>query len=308
MVRTAACGLCSGELMEWYMDQKAPHVLGHEVSGWVVESQDERFATGEFVFVHHHAPCLECALCRRGAYVHCERWRSTRLDPGGMAEFFAAGPENLTDAFVLEGIEPEAGALIEPVACVVKSMSRAGFSFDAEEGEEDGGDAGSDEAPCAVIGLGAMGLLHLLLLPEGSVGYETNPSRRAWAEGIGLTAKPPEPGERYPTVFVCPGSQEALDFALSIAAPDATVVLFAPLPPGATARLDLNETYFRDLRLVTSYSCGPKDTRTAYGVLAAGLVHPEQVVSDFVDLDDLPTAYEAMQRGEILKAMVRFPR
>ena len=26
LVRTEACGLCSGELMSWYMDQKMPHV------------------------------------------------------------------------------------------------------------------------------------------------------------------------------------------------------------------------------------------------------------------------------------------
>ena len=91
-----------------------------------------------------------------------------------------------------------------------------------------------------------------------------------------------------------------------MAAPDATVVLFAPLPPGRPARIDLHDVYFCDLRLITTYSCGPKDTRTAYGLLAAGLVAPEQIVSDFVTLDDLPAAYGAMKRGEILKAMVRF--
>jgi len=311
LVRTAVCGLCSGELMEWYMDQKAPHVLGHEVSGWVEVSEDERFGVGELVFVHHHAPCLECELCRRGAYVHCPRWKATRLDPGGMSEMFAAGPENLTDAFVVEGIVPEAAALIEPLACVVKSMGRAGFSFEAEEGEEgeeeeEDVNAGGEETPCAVVGLGSMGLAHLLLSPAGSVGFETNPARREWAEGLGLRARPPETGQSFTTVFVCPGSQEAIDFALSIAAEDATIVLFAPLPPGRPARLDLHDVYFRDIRLITSYSCGPKDTRTAYGLLAAGLVAPEQIVSNWIGLEDLPSAYGAMKRGEILKAMVRF--
>jgi L-iditol 2-dehydrogenase len=306
LVRTAACGLCSGELMEWYMDQKAPHVLGHEVSGWVEQSEDERFAEGDLVFVHHHAPCMDCALCRRGAYVHCPRWKATRLDPGGMAERFAVAPENLSDSFCIDGISPEAAALIEPLGCVVKSMGRAGFSFEAEEGEEEGDGEQGEDGPCAVVGLGAMGLAHLLLSPEGSVGFETNPARREWTESLGLLARPPETGQTFATVFVCPGSQEALDFALSVAAPDATVVLFAPLPPGRPARIDLHDVYFRDLRLITTYSCGPKDTRTAYGLLAAGLVAPEQIVSDFVTLDDLPAAYGAMKRGEILKAMVRF--
>src|ERR1019366_7518122 len=75
LIRTEACGLCSGELMSWYMDRKIPHVLGHEVAGIVQESQDGRFPVGSRVFPHHHAPCLECELCRAGLFVHCEQWR-----------------------------------------------------------------------------------------------------------------------------------------------------------------------------------------------------------------------------------------
>src|ERR1700728_3441536 len=83
LVRTEACGLCSGELMAWYLDRKVPHVLGHEVTGRVVESQDERFPKGARVFPHHHAPCMDCEYCNRQAYVHCKQWKTTKLDPGG---------------------------------------------------------------------------------------------------------------------------------------------------------------------------------------------------------------------------------
>src|SRR6185436_14261862 len=33
LVKTEASGLCSGELMDWYMEKKVPHVLGHECAG-----------------------------------------------------------------------------------------------------------------------------------------------------------------------------------------------------------------------------------------------------------------------------------
>src|SRR5438132_13023667 len=89
LIKTEACGLCSGELMDWYMDRKVPHVLGHEVAGIVIESQDDRFPVECRVFPHHHAPCLACSFCARGLYVHCEQWKRTKLLPGGMAEFFA---------------------------------------------------------------------------------------------------------------------------------------------------------------------------------------------------------------------------
>src|SRR5438128_8070661 len=85
VVRTAACGICSGDLMPWYLEKKAGTVLGHEVVGWVEELgyAVTHVRSGDLVFFHHHAPCLHCDDCARGAFVHCAAWRTGRLDPGG---------------------------------------------------------------------------------------------------------------------------------------------------------------------------------------------------------------------------------
>lgn len=291
LVRTEACGLCSGELMDWYMDRKVPHVLGHEVAGRVIESGDPRFPVGARVFPHHHAPCLTCEACRRGRHVHCPQWRRTRLIPGGMAECFAVPPENLADTLVVDDLEARDAALIEPLATVVKSVVASG--------------AGPNDA-CAVIGLGAMGLMHALIAPGPVVGYETNPARRAWAGEQGIEARDPTDATSADTVFVCPGSETALRFALDLARPGGTIVLFAPLPPGMPVALDLEALYFRDLRLVTSYSCGPDDTSRAAEFIRIGAVRASRVVSTYVELDRLPAAYAAMKSGQTLKAMVIF--
>src|SRR3712207_5559089 len=37
LVRTLACGICSGDLMPWYLAKKVGSVLGHEVVGRAVE-------------------------------------------------------------------------------------------------------------------------------------------------------------------------------------------------------------------------------------------------------------------------------
>jgi L-iditol 2-dehydrogenase len=290
LVRTEACGLCSGELMAWYMEQKAPHVLGHEVAGIVVESADARYPVGSRVAPHHHAACLECEECRRGNYVFCEQWKRTHLVPGGMTEKFAVPAENLTDAKSVGEMRAVDGALIEPLGCVVKSVRRAGLT---------GGER------CAVIGLGVMGLMHLLLLGGDAVGYELAAGRREWAANLGLDARAPhELAGKADAVFMCPGTAAALRFALDIAAPGATIVLFAPFPPGETTSLDLGALYFRDYTLVNSYSCGPVDTDGAYDAVKDGRVTADKVVSHFIDLDDLPTAYADMKAGRILKAMV----
>src|SRR3954468_4892420 len=81
LVRTAACGICSGDIMGWYMRRKAPLVFGHEPTGEVaiVGEGVRDFAPGDRVFAHHHAPCFACALCARGEFVQCAAWRDGRL-------------------------------------------------------------------------------------------------------------------------------------------------------------------------------------------------------------------------------------
>ncbi len=290
LVKTLASGLCSGELMAWYMDQKIPHVLGHEVAGKVIESQDDRFPVGSQVFAHHHAPCMNCEMCRKRLYVHCSQWKKTKLVPGGMAEVFAVSSDNLSDTHVVNDLRPTDAALIEPLACVAKSI-RLG----QPEGKS-----------YAVIGLGAMGLMHMLALPTGAIGYETSEARRRWAASLGFQAKVPSEATPADVIFVCPGSPQAVNQAIQIANPGGTIVLFAPMPPGGPAPIDLNPAYFKDLSFVNSYSCGPNDTLQAIEWIRAGKLKAEHVVSDFTGIDDLPRAYLAMRAGDILKAMVVF--
>ncbi|MEZ0325059.1 MAG: alcohol dehydrogenase catalytic domain-containing protein [Fimbriimonas sp.] len=289
LIQTEACGLCSGELMGWYMDRKIPHVLGHEVAGRVIESKDRRFPVGARVFPHHHAPCLKCEQCKAGHHVHCEQWKRTKLLPGGMAEFFAVPAENLNDTLIVDDLKPADAALIEPLACVVKSL-RAGSA--------------RERSRSAVIGLGVMGLMHMLLLPE-AIGYDVNDERVQWALTQGLDARTPDAFEEADTIFVCPGSQPAFEFALQMTNPGATIVMFAPLPPGEPLRIP-SEAYFKDLRITHSYSCGPDDTREAADIIRGLGMWAEQVVSHFIGIDELPQAYQAMKRGEILKPMVLF--
>ena len=62
LVRMAACGICGTDVMEWYRTKDAPKVLGHEMSGTIVEvgSEVTGFKKDERVFVSHHVPCFKC--------------------------------------------------------------------------------------------------------------------------------------------------------------------------------------------------------------------------------------------------------
>lgn len=294
LVHTRASGICTGDIMGWYVRRKAPLVLGHEPAG-VIAAVGEGvtgFAPGDRVFVHHHAPCFTCRACERGDFVQCATWRKTSIDPGGLAEYFRVPKDNVRDTLAIpEDVPFVDGSLVEPLACVVKSIRRSGVKS---------GDT------MHVIGLGVMGLMHALVaqsLGARVSGSDLREERRAYAGSLGVNAQ--EAGGA--DVVICgPGSPEALRDAFAAVAPGGTVVMFTPLEPGVPFTFDPNDLYFRDVRLVASYSCGPNDTREALDFISRGVVTAQRLGATLYPLEEVAAAYEALRSSRILKPIVTF--
>jgi L-iditol 2-dehydrogenase len=296
LVRARACGICSGDVVPWYIRKKAPLVFGHEPVGEISAVGDgvTAFRPGDRVFVHHHAPCFRCRACARGEFVQCPTWKQSAIDPGGMAEFFRVPAVNLSgDTLRLpDSVSDADGALVEPVACVVKSLDRA---------------APVAGASVLIIGLGVMGQLHVLLARHLGARQilvtDLVPSRCEWAGQLGadvlidarggnLPAQVREhtDGEGAEIVVVGPATVAALEQGLASAARGGTVVQFMGTEPGAVLALPTFDFYFKELRLVPSYSCGPTETRRALDLITAGVVAAHVVTHRF-PLADAAAAY-----------------
>jgi L-iditol 2-dehydrogenase len=305
VVAMRACGLCGSDLMAWYQDPRAPVVLGHEPVGEVVEAgPGAPFGRGERVFVHHHVPCFTCRLCRAGRHTLCPTFRRTRIDPGGLAELFRV-PEDNVRADVLSlppGVPDWAATLIEPLACVIRGLRRAGVG---------GG------STLAVVGTGAMGLLYVqsaLALGAARVAaVEPRADRRELARAAGavVTARPGAAGLREAlggglaeVVVVCTSKPEAIAAALELAGPAGVVQLFAPTQPGEPVPLDLGGIFFREVTIQSTYSAGPFDTRDALELLTAGRIDAAALVSHRLPLARVEEAFALARSGEATKVVV----
>jgi L-iditol 2-dehydrogenase len=311
LIRTRACGICSGDIMPWYLKRKAPVVLGHEPVGVVdqVGAEVRDFSPGDRVFVHHHAPCFECAACRHGNFVHCKTWRSTAIVPGGMAQFFVVGPENQRDTHKLEtAISDFDAVLIEPAACVVKSLRRSRMAP---------GDT------ILVIGLGIMGMIHVRLARAFGAGKIIGAdmiglrARRAEELGadVGITVTNADLAEKVSAVtngamadvvIVGPGTPEAIRAGISAAGSGATVVAFTSTPPDAEMVLRPHDLYFKEISLVPSYSCGPDDIRQALQFVRSGVIKASDLVTHHYPLERISEAFATAQKPEALKVVVTF--
>jgi len=303
LVRTVACGICSGDVMPWYIERKAPLVLGHEPVGVIEAAGDGApFAAGERVFAHHHAPCGQCEFCRRGDHVQCAAWKQPAIAPGGCAEYFAVSANGAArDTLRLpDDLPDEAGCLIEPLGCCVKGFARV------PERARNGA--------VLVLGLGPMGLLNVRLAKHYGarriIAVDRVPFRLELARAFGADvlidfsrAEVPRAvgeatrGSLADLVVVGPPSVEALATGLDCAAPGATLLQFSPVTPGQSLALDPNRLYFREVSIVPSYSCGPDDTRAALDLLAAGLVDLAVFITHRFPLDRVSEAYDLVASG-----------
>lgn len=309
LVRTGASGICTSDVMAWYVKRKAPLVLGHEPAGEVAavgsgtaaRDEDGRpFQAGDRVFAHHHAPCFACRRCARGEYVQCPTWRATRIEPGGLAEYFRVPRENVRDTLRLPaGVGFADASLVEPLGCVVKSLRRGGTRP---------GDV------VYVVGLGVMGLMHVaaaLALGAAVVASDFVAERRALAASLGATAIHPDDakdalGEGADVTICGPGTPAALEASVAATGRGGTIVMFAPFEPGTPLTVDADRFYFEDLRVVGSYSCGPDDTREALALIERGVVTAEALGATKVPLDGAPRAYRDLAQGRIVKPIVVF--
>lgn len=309
LIRGRACGICSGDIMPWYIRRKAPLVLGHEPVGVVEEVGREvrDFKPGQRVFVHHHAPCWECPSCRRGEYVQCATWRASKIAPGGMAEYFVVAAVNQRDTLLLPDTVSDAdGVLVEPAACVVKSLRRSGL----KRGES-----------ILIIGLGIMGMMHVRIARALSAGliigadlFERRANRaRELGADIGLTVagdnlvakvRDATAGAMADVVIVGPGTSRALTAGIAAAGKGATVVQFTATPPEEELLVKPHDLYFNETRLVPSYSCGPDDTRQALELVQRGVIAAKDLVTHRFPLDDIGEAFRTAQKPEALKVVV----
>jgi len=300
-LRLSWCGLCGTDLHKLAVGSEEPGtVLGHELVG-VVESVGEGagVSPGERVVVTHHVPCGRCRLCRAGSATQCPEFRANHLDPGGFSELVRVGAPAVRETLwrVPPGVPDAAAVFLEPAACVLRGVDRAGLP---------------PEPVVVVMGGGAMGLLHLLVLraelPCVRVTVvEPLAGRRRLALELGADAAV-APGEAVregaDAVFDTVGGSRALAEAVARARPGGTVVAFAHAADGEVAGFAFNPFFRAEKRLVATYSATPGELRRVAAHLAEGRLDPSPLVTHHLPLERAPEAVELVRARRALKVLL----
>lgn len=310
LLRLRVVGFCGTDMFKLDTDSAAKGtVLGHEIVGEVIELGDgvANFSTGDRVVVPHHVPCGTCVLCRRGNETMCETFRENLMDPGGFADtvLIRSRATEFAAHALPDGVADEQAVFMEPAACVLRGIRRAGID---------------DTGVAAILGGGSMGLLHLLVLkavlPEVKiVVVDPVAERRELAATLGAAAAV-EPGSGTAqavdrlsdgigadAVFDTVGGAGMLAAGLELTRPGGSVVLFAHAPEGEASGFDLNNLFKHERRIIGTYSGSVAEQTEILQLILTGALDPSPLVTHKLPLNDFDRAVSLVKQRQALKIL-----
>jgi len=308
LVKIMSCGICGSDIVEWYRLPRAPLVPGHEIGAEVVEVGEslEKFKSGDRVFIAPKVPCMQCEYCIKGHYPVCSTIKD-RL-PGGFAEYVLV-PQALVEHGtyqLAENISYDQSTFIEPLACVVRAQRLAQVQQDQN---------------ILVIGSGMSGLLHVKLARAGDcnvIAADINPQRLEFAKSLGamLTINAAEEnvakrllaemGKPADIVILCASALSAVEQAWQCVDKGGIVVFFTVPGPDKQVCVPINDFWTREIRIITSYYCGPPDIMEAIELIDAGKITVDDMITHRLALQDIARGFQLVLDGsESIKVIIK---
>jgi L-iditol 2-dehydrogenase len=270
-----------------------PAPLGHEAVGTVVAvGVGAPRLLGERVVVANSAPCGACFFCGRGRPSLCE---DLVYLSGAFAERLRV-PARIAARNTLPlpaGLAPARAAMVEPLACAVRTVERS---------------AAAPGDVALILGGGVQGLfLTALLARRGCrvILCDPHADRRERALRFGAAETLPAPrdaaaiarlraatpgGRGADAVFEAVGRPEAWEAAVALARPGGEVSFHGGCAPGTTASLDTFALHYLEVTTRGSYHHTPDTVRAALAHLRDGDAPYDELLGDPIGLSDVARA------------------
>lgn len=329
LVKIQACGVCHTDLhyREGAINDEFPFLLGHEAAGLIEKIGPEvnDLSVGDFVIIAWRAPCGQCRSCARGRPWYCFASRNakqpmTRLDGTTLSPALGIGAFaelTLVDAVqavkVNPAARPEAAGL---VGCGIM----AGLGAALNTGQISRGDS------VAVIGCGGVGNAAIagaqLAGAHTIIAVDIDDRKLEWAKDFGAThtlnstkddavdgIRRITNGNGVNVAIEAVGTPRTYEQAFYARDLAGTVVLVGVPNPEMRIDLPLLDVFGRGGALKSSWygDCLPsRDFPMIIDLYMQGRLDLDRFVSETIQLDDVETAFQRMERGEVLRSVVVF--
>lgn len=283
-----------------------PTLFGHEFSGVVFDKGNkvDRYAIGQPVMSVHTAPCGKCFYCVRSLQNLCPNLTRT-MALGAYAEYLRV-PGTVVEANMYpkpDELGYREAAMLELLSCVTYCVGQA---------------LATRPETAVVIGAGAIGLLHVMVLKEMGVGQVIVSGRHAYrletAKAVGAdlvidsdsehaaeAVKDATGGHGSPIVFECTGLPAVWEEAVDMVSRGGCVILFGGCPGGTTVTYDTARLHYDQITLKGIFHFTPEAVRSAYDLLAGGRLDVSPLITGDRTLEEVPETFRTFCGKDTLK-------
>jgi 2-desacetyl-2-hydroxyethyl bacteriochlorophyllide A dehydrogenase len=316
LIKVDAAGICGSDLHVYHATHREVErgfTIGHEYVGTVLAVGDRvtELVEGDRVLGSFFSSCGRCFQCRRSFYSQCENLRVFGFGralgdlPGTQADQVLVPNAHLTLRRISPGLS-EASALFAGDV-----MSTAYHSV--REGDLRPGQS------CAVVGLGPVGLCAVMVARAAGatpvLAFDLVEDRLEVARGLG--AIPVHSGEEDVDAVVSDhtdgrgvdvaieavGHPSALNLATRLCRRSGTVSVVGIY--SGTIEVAIGQIFGKNLTLRGGRANVIGNLDEVLALLEAGALDPAPLVSREMSLEEAPEAYEAFDRKEALKILLR---
>lgn len=307
LVRVRACGVCGTDLhiLDGEHIVRFPVIPGHEFSGEVVEvgSKVSNVRLGSRVTVDPNIVDQTCYFCRRGDIHLCENLTAVGVNfDGGYAEFCRVPAVQAYG--VPDILSMEEAAMVEPLACCIHGIDRAGIA------------PGNN---VVVLGAGSIGLMIVQLARIAGADHvivsEPDKRKRELAAELGADVQI-DPGRQDVEAEVAQltrvgadvavesaGRLETAEQVLKLARRGGTVLQFGVVSPDELAKVSPYQVYYKELTICGSF-VNPFTHARAIQLLASKQVDVMSLVTHRFGLHDAGEALRAARSKDATKILL----
>jgi L-iditol 2-dehydrogenase len=312
VIKVQAAGICGTDL-HIYKDEfrsVPPVVLGHEVAGELVEigANVSGLTTGERVTTEtYFYTCGTCRYCRAGLVNLCLNRRSIgSAVNGGFTQYVVVPAKNIHR--LPETIDYEAGALTEPLACVVHGVLTTPTVSPGDV--------------AVIAGPGAIGLLTLQVVKAAGatvvmLGTNADERRLALAKTLGadyvvnVQTDDPQPlladitpeGLGADVVYECAGAGAAAAQLLELVRRRGHYVQIGLF--GKPISWDLDQVCYRELTVTGSNASTPPSWIRAIQLLKSGAVQTKPLITDIYPVTEWQAAFDGFEAKTGIKTLLK---
>jgi L-iditol 2-dehydrogenase len=321
LLKINACAICGTDLkvfMHGYKNFKPPQIIGHEISGSVAKKghKVKGLEIGDRVVVVPIVSCGECYYCRKGLTNLCVTFQQQTeafgfYYPGGFAEYMVIPGKAIQRGNLIkvpENVSNEEAALAEPMACALNG------EMIAEVGIGD---------HVLIVGAGPIGCMHvslaktlgatkvivseisdkrLELARQFGADYYINPRK----EDLNKIIREITEGRGPSVIIIAAPSREAQQMSLEVAANRAHIDFFGGLPKDdSSVMLDSNLIHYKEVYIHGSSGSTPTQIKTCLDLMHGKRVEGKKFISKTIALDALLGMMYEVQKGELLKIIVK---